>query len=295
LGLERGGTATEALDVITQLLEKYGQGGPCSHDDPGFAYHNSFLIADPTTAWVLETSGKHWAAVEVTSGYRNISNALTITTKIDRKSDGLEEFAKSKGLWDGEVRSSLLGNSLKIILQGEFNFCAVFSQEKEPGDARYVAGGKLLAEHTSSNSFRETDMFSILRDKKSEICRQCDSAFPTQGSQVSTLSSSRPSVHWFTATPDPSVSVYKPFIFSPNAVISNHTKCPEEDKTAPHTLYSLHSEAIKKGGDVQSLLRTMEADCVNELEAVVANVGEDLSEFDELLKDCVETEVKFYR
>jgi secernin len=182
--LERGGTATEALDVITQLLEKYGQGGPCSHDDPGFAYHNSFLIADPTTAWVLETSGKHWAAVEVTSGYRNISNALTITTKIDRKSDGLEEFAKSKGLWDGEVRSSLLGNSLKIILQGEFNFCAVFSQEKEPGDARYVAGGKLLAEHTSSNSFRETDMFSILRDKKSEICRQCDSAFPTQGSQV---------------------------------------------------------------------------------------------------------------
>lgn len=39
----------------------------------------------------------------------------------------------------------------------------------------------------------------------------------------------------------------------------------------------------------------MEADCVKELDEVVENAGEDLSEFDELFKDCVETEVKFYR
>lgn len=64
---------------------------------------------------------------------------------------------------------------------------------------------------------------------------------------------------------------------------------------APHTLYSLHSEAFKKGSNVKELLRNMEANCVNELESVLENVKEDLSEFDELLKDCVETEVKFYR
>lgn len=212
------------------------------------------------------------------AGYRNISNVLTITTKIDRKSEGLEDYAKVKGLWDGK---------------GAFNFCEAFSGEKKPGDARYLAGKKLLAQHTSSNSFRETSMFNILRDTTSEICRKCDSAFPTQGSQVSTLSALRPSVHWFTATPDPSVSVYKPFIFSPQAIISNHTKCP--DKLSPHTLYSLHSTAVKRGTDVKNLLRNMEADCVKELEGLLANVGGDLSEFDELLKDCVETEVKFYR
>lgn len=39
----------------------------------------------------------------------------------------------------------------------------------------------------------------------------------------------------------------------------------------------------------------MEADCVKELEDVIQSIGEDLSEFDELFKDCVETEVKFYR
>lgn len=103
LGLERGSNATEALEVITGLLEKYGQGGPCSESDPGFTYHNSFLIADPKTSWVLETSGKHWVAEEVTSGSRNISNVLTISTKIDRKSEGIEEYAKAKGLWDGQV------------------------------------------------------------------------------------------------------------------------------------------------------------------------------------------------
>lgn len=45
LGLERSKSAKEAVDVITSLLEKYGQGGPCNQSKDLF-YHNSFLIAD---------------------------------------------------------------------------------------------------------------------------------------------------------------------------------------------------------------------------------------------------------
>lgn len=45
LGLERSKNAKEAVEVITSLLEKYGQGGPCSQNNDLF-YHNSFLIAD---------------------------------------------------------------------------------------------------------------------------------------------------------------------------------------------------------------------------------------------------------
>ena len=61
LGLERGRTAREALEVMATLLETYGQGGAAF--GPGEAgYHNGFLIADPDEAWVLQTSNRRWAA-----------------------------------------------------------------------------------------------------------------------------------------------------------------------------------------------------------------------------------------
>jgi len=71
LGLERGSCAREALDVITGLLKEHGQGGRCFEDPDwaGITYCNSFIIADGNEAWVLETAGRHWAAVKVTSMY----------------------------------------------------------------------------------------------------------------------------------------------------------------------------------------------------------------------------------
>ncbi|KAG7256938.1 hypothetical protein CRUP_026566 [Coryphaenoides rupestris] len=65
LGLERADTAERALQVITDLLEKHGQGGSCMEDNCSFTYHNSFLVSDRTEAWVLETSGWYWAAEKV--------------------------------------------------------------------------------------------------------------------------------------------------------------------------------------------------------------------------------------
>ena len=76
LGLERARTALEGVEVITRLLEEYGQGGQCSDLVKDFSYHNSFLIADPGSAWVLETAGKLWVAERVETGCRNISNCL---------------------------------------------------------------------------------------------------------------------------------------------------------------------------------------------------------------------------
>ena len=79
LGLERGKTAREALDVITSLLEKYGQFGagiPGAGIDG--AYDNSYLIADPQEAWVLETAGRHWAAKRLQSGIASISNKASL-------------------------------------------------------------------------------------------------------------------------------------------------------------------------------------------------------------------------
>lgn len=51
--------------MITALLERYGQGGSCKEEPVPFVYHNTFLLADRTEAWVLETAGRYWAAQQI--------------------------------------------------------------------------------------------------------------------------------------------------------------------------------------------------------------------------------------
>jgi len=87
LGLERGGSADEALDAITSLIAEYGQGGECTQT--GSAYFSSFLIADPSSAWVLETSGRSWVAAPVHEAAA-ISNRITIGTDWTRSSPDIE-------------------------------------------------------------------------------------------------------------------------------------------------------------------------------------------------------------
>jgi dipeptidase len=89
LALERSTTADHAVDVIVGLLGRYGQGGGCGYDDRSFTYHNSFIIADPRGAVVLETAGSKWATEQVTSGVRTISNGLTIAGFADKHRDRL--------------------------------------------------------------------------------------------------------------------------------------------------------------------------------------------------------------
>ena len=103
LGLERGKTAREALEVITQLLETYGQFGP-GLPTLGLegAYDNSYIIADAREAWVLETAGTKWVARRSTSGFAVISNVLSITTAWDAASPDLVDYAVARGWWPAD-------------------------------------------------------------------------------------------------------------------------------------------------------------------------------------------------
>jgi secernin len=89
LGHERASTAAEAVDVMTGLLETCGQGGiaDAAHQE---AYDSSFLIADPSQAFVLETAGSDYAVAPFASGVA-ISNRLTLGTEWTRASAGLAE------------------------------------------------------------------------------------------------------------------------------------------------------------------------------------------------------------
>lgn len=95
LGLERGGTAREALEVITTLLEHFGQNANAS---PLFdrRYENSFMLADSNEIWLLETAGREWAAKRIDSA-QGISNCYAIRDDYDLLSANAAAVAEKNG------------------------------------------------------------------------------------------------------------------------------------------------------------------------------------------------------
>lgn len=302
LGLERADTAERAVDVIAELLEKYGQGGSCMEDECSFTYHNSFLISDRKEAWLLETSGKMWAAERVEEGYRNISNQYGITTKIDKEHPDMRKYAQSKGWWDGK---------------SPFNFATVYSfmttGRIEEAGSRYCEGKKMLEK--SAGRITAKTMMDILRDKDSGI--NMEGMFMTTGSMVSVIPSdpSLPGVHYFTATPDPERSVFKPFIFvkhlKPLEETTSPTFGPEDPvKKKPrfqskpdrkHKLFVKHElvAAIidsykEKGQKITQNMRLLEEEKLKGMEEFLSHGVDKPDLLVNLFTSCVEEEMAVY-
>jgi hypothetical protein len=70
------------------------------------------------------------------------------------------------------------------MFQGEFNFASVYGESKGNGLERESSGRNLLKTLSANNTFSVANMFEVLRDEDSGICRTSDDAFPTTGSQV---------------------------------------------------------------------------------------------------------------
>jgi secernin len=229
LALERAASAAQAVEVVTTLLEQFGQGGSCGHLAPRF-YHNSFIIADPREAYVLETVGRMWA-VERASGGRSISNAYSIGRGATRVSAGLIDHARTAG-WcrdtaELDVASAFSDMSQDAITQGR---------------ARCMRSTALL--QRSAGRLRAVDMMAILRDHGATaetdpdwhpqdapnrtICMHAadsDRGGQTVGSLISELQVDR-IVHWVTATAAPCTSIFKPVL--PGVAIPAHGPRPTD-------------------------------------------------------------------
>jgi secernin len=101
LGLERGRSAREALEIIAGLIEVHGQGGPSFALDAE-GDHHGFLLADPDEAWLLETSNRRWAARRC--ALEGVSNHYSIGSDWEFGSRDLSEFARTAGRWPQSER-----------------------------------------------------------------------------------------------------------------------------------------------------------------------------------------------
>jgi secernin len=203
LGLERAVTAREALTHMTDLLERYGQGGPCAENDSSLVYHNSFLIGDPTEAWILETAGRQWVTKRYSSGSRNISNTLTIRTDYDLHSKGLYDYARRHNLWKGKDDDTL--DWAACFGDGAVEECTSKYSRQSCGrallDQQIIGIGEMTAK----------DMMEILRDHDGGICMH--GGFETTASMVSELARDTtgrgPHTHWMMDTPHPCQNEYQ--------------------------------------------------------------------------------------
>ncbi len=197
LGLERGKTAKEALSVITSLLEKHGQGG--LHNLTDWNYHNSYIIADPSEAFVLDTAGDWWIA-EIIKDFRSISNHISIRGKGDMRREGIIQHAIEKGYCKDD---------------NDFDFKMIFSRTPLPEEFPITDRDGCSLHQLSSNKGKITSalMMEFLREHEVGICRHTRKDHSV-GSHVSLLRKhNKKSIHWFTGCTIPCLSIYKPYVF----------------------------------------------------------------------------------
>ena len=183
LALERARTADEAVQVIVTLLERHGQGGGCGHEKRGFTYHNSFLVADPRGAIVLETAGAHFAAERV-SGARSISNVLTIPSFARAHSD--------------RIKTRVSAGRTRLARTSELG-----ARAKTPSDLM-----TLLRDHGAG---RRWPVYARANGAMGAPCMHAGglvAASQTTASWVAALGPGN-ARHWVTATAAPCLSVFK--------------------------------------------------------------------------------------
>lgn len=249
LALERGGSAREALNVITDLLAEFGQGGRCGYLDRKLVYHNSFLIADPAEAWVLETAAHLWAARRVTDT-ASISNGLTIGEEIDllhpdlipnaRKRGWLKKgqtfhFARCYGDWfyttfSASRRRQCRTKALLDEKAGAVDPAYAMRILRDHGDPEYRPDRHLLGNRVCAHA-------------ANPLARK---ATQTTGSLVAHLESGA-HTFWVTGTAAPCTGVFKPVWLSGN-VLPELGPDPGE-RYDPESLWwrheRLHREVIK--------------------------------------------------
>lgn len=284
LALERCKTSTEALHLIVELLEKYGQGGNCGYEKR-FVYHNSFLLADQDSAWVLETAGPYWVAEKV-KDIRAISNGLSIGEDFDLCHPQVIEHAISQG-WckskDDFNFAKCYSNSLftKASRSRERkNACSIRLQQ-EKGDITVQTMFEILRSHGSDpdlNPFKQASLDTVCMHGGGIVGDH------TTGSYVASLDATH--TYWLTGSSTPCISIFKPYWLTNNNILPGLGKEEEaldfwlqrerlhrlilENKVTNLTDYRQKAKTIEENA-YRQVLNLSEAQLTNEVSTKLMN------------------------
>ena len=143
--LERAKTAEDAVKIIGDFIDQYGQA-----DWGGLTYN----LADPNEAWIVETTTKNWVAKRIKDDeIWVIANRFTIGKDYEMSSAGLVEFAKQKGWYDAS--------------KGDFSFRDAYGLPEHMNqayDKNREDRAKSLLENKKGIITPE-DLFLVLRDR----------------------------------------------------------------------------------------------------------------------------------
>lgn len=214
LVLERCRSALQGVELISELLERHGQGAFTDCPADGCADH-ALLIVDHHEAYLFETAGKYWVYQEIEQ-VRAVSNLCTIRQDWDRISPGLGSLAIEHGWWPGDGSKLDFADALAASPVGEASALrrwgrATLLLEQQNGhiDAEFVR--RVLGDHYEGTHF-EIDPLAALNGP-APLCQHGNSpgAIATAGSMIACLSNRDdrlPSIGC--AFGPPCVSVYFP-------------------------------------------------------------------------------------
>ena len=207
LGLERGSTAVDAMEVIVALLLEHGQGGTSRYGTAPFSYDNNFVIGDASECWILETAGRHWVA-KLIDAPTILSPTLSIAADYDRSSYALNQYAQVKGWARKDEDVHFAGTFGRGYIGGVWE-----NQQRMETLTEGLAGLQTELPHLAlMRLLRQRRRMHPRKASKKDVALHAGGPrrrLQTTGSMVARVSPRRMDT-FFTGTSSPDLSIFKP-------------------------------------------------------------------------------------
>jgi secernin len=260
LALERSRSACQAVDWLTDLTHRFGQGDAT---DDGAA-DSAFLVADGAEAFTVETSGRYWVCQEARQ-VRAVSDVPTVHQDWDRICAGLSGEAIARGWWDADgskldFAAALAARRDETALRRWGRATLLLEQQNGHIDLAFLR--RILSDH-GEGGHDEIDPFEP-QPFPSTICQHFYRA-TTAGSLVAELSSGSESlpVAWCAFGP-PCLSIYFPILLDGELPAGYTTAAPTAGESVAE-----QSAALRRAVECDGERRAAAREALTRLQATV--------------------------